>query len=172
MKWPCSYKAHRRLLRRGCAVTTFLVLNAVPLAQAFAQTVTVTQDLEFGFVRILDNNGQHQIQFTGANSFSADPEYTFYDEPVIARVEVTGFTPDTNLNITFAPPSPGLMPANGTGPAFEVSDFFTIPANVKTNGVGNADFRVGATLKTSGTTNHYRDTDFTAQVMVQVEEDP
>jgi hypothetical protein len=171
MKWSLTGKT-RFALRRTCAVTTFVALNAVPWASATAQTVDVTQDIDFGLVRLYDNSAQHQIQLLANGSYNADPEFIFHRFPALGEVEVSGFTPNTDLKITFTPSPGAALPQNGMGSAFEIINMFTVPPTIKTDGTGGLDFRVGGTLQTDGLGGVYQDTHFLGTITVNVEEDP
>lgn len=147
----------------------FAIFTAVLIygTSASAQTMTEVQPLSFGTFAILNNNAVQTITVAPNNS-------TVYDPDIIADVEAQRghyLLEDLPANVTFYlgvsvsnPPNDGGLildnasPITGGGQAFQLINFTVNTANeVVTDGNGDADFYIGATLITTGNGTTYPD---------------
>lgn len=143
-------------------------------APAFAQTVEVTQNMNFGTVSLTDNASQRQIAFQTNGTATADPQYYFIDSAVIGQVDVTDFPAGVDLIISITP-DPATLNGPGNTGTFSIDDYFivsqgnnfTVPATINTPD-GTEIFYVGAILRSQAGAA-YNDSNFTTQITVQVE---
>lgn len=134
--------------------------------KGFTQTLTEDRPLTFGDISISSNNVQREIELHPDGSYTADPGIYFYsDTPELGRYIITGQVPLTVMNITIDMSSSIL----GLGdPVFTAITPFTVPAVVTTDGVGNATFEIGATLRSNGSGINYPDANYNAVFVVTV----
>lgn len=141
---------------------------AVRGTPAVAQTMTEVDRLSFGTFAIISNSGVKTITVAPDNS-------TVYDPAIVADVEAqrghytlsgmpANVTFTLGVSISNPPNDGGLMldnPTNlttGGGEHFQLINFTVNSANeVVTDGLGDADMFIGATLRTTGNGNIYND---------------
>ncbi len=138
-----------------CAVSVLSLSTSKILS---AQTITENIPLTFGKVVIIDNNAVREIELFPSGTFTADPEYIFFSEPVLANITVDGYAPFTTLSIDVSTTT--LNKPGGGSAFFSVSDVFTNPAIVETDATGSATFEVGGTLSSNGSGAGFANADY------------
>lgn len=141
----------------------FCALLANPVA---AQTLTQDRAMTFGDISITTNNAIREIELHPDGSYTADPGIYFYsDTPELGRYIIQGQTPLTVMNINIDVSSTILGLGN---PVFTLHNPFTVPAVVTTDGLGNATFEIGATLRSNGSGINYSDANYNSVFSVSV----
>lgn len=119
--------------------------------QAFAQNITVTQELSFGEGIVTDNSIQQSLTMEFDGDYTADPGILLVTppQPGIYLLEgVIPFTAISNVTVTVD------QQMNGPGEGFTIDNFdINYPPNVDAN--GEAVIRLGARMRTSGNSNAY-----------------
>ena len=117
-----------------------------------APAVTVSQTMLFGSYVMRPNNLGAAVQLSYNGSVVADNAFI----PVNSNtqngvIKFEGFVPNEplNLTITFSP-DPLTLSCNCPSPNFVVDNFQVDPANVITDGIGQAFVRFGARLTAQG----------------------
>ena len=133
---------------------------------ATGPTYDIFENLGFGQFAVRNNNGIYAMTVDENNDFSydvngfisaADPqrgEYIFEDLP--PSTSVTMVVDDTELSLD------GL----GGSPRFSVRDFTYNP--LTTDGSGAVLVFLGATLRTSGTSQHYESGSYSGETLITV----
>lgn len=113
---------------------------------ASAQTVTINQQINFGRFALADNNAERRIIFSLGNTFAADPQYIFFNEPEMGEVTLDDFPPNTQIEVSI-----GITTLRHNAvPRFNLRNTFTDPETITTDNTGSAFFRVGGTLLSDG----------------------
>ena len=118
---------------------------------AQAQTITPVQNLSFGEGVVTDNSAQHSIIIQADGTLMNDPEFRFVTLPQEGIYNLTGaaaLAPITSVLVTVD------QQVIGPGQDFTI-DSFDIDAPANTDGSGAATIRIGARLRTSGTSINY-----------------
>lgn len=139
--------------------------QAVP-AQAQMEVNTV-QSLGFGRFLLLNNNGQHAITVTPQGVTSYPAALVSIDDAQNGIYALSGFNPDTDVFVTFDPPSLPLACVCG-GPVLTVDNFTLDPAMPHTDPAGAETIRIGARLRTDGTQAFYQAGTYTGQLTMIV----
>lgn len=122
--------------------------------------------MTFGDISITTNNVVREIELHPDGSYTADPGIYFYsDTPELGRYIIQGQTPLTVMNINIDVSSTILGLGN---PVFTLHNPFTVPAVVTTDGLGNATFEIGATLRSNGSGINYSDANYNSVFSVNV----
>ncbi len=143
--------------RYGFLTLAVWVCLAPPQAQA--QTLTEDDTLTFGHVVMRDNSAPKDIELHPDGSYTADPAYIFYaEEPQLGRYTIQGQLANHQMDITIDVAATVI--STGGTPNFTLVNPFTVPAIVITNGLGNATFEVGATLRSNGDGQVFQDANY------------
>ncbi len=121
---------------------------------ANAQTITENQPLSFGKIVLVNNTAARQIELFPSGTYTADPEYIFFTDPQLGNITVDGYPPATPLTVTVGVTN---LTAGGSPALFSLSDTFTNPASITTDGSGSVTFDVGATMKSDGSGSSFSD---------------
>ncbi len=128
---------------------TFIALLLI-LVPSFgrAQTITQNQPLTFGKVALTDNSIPRVVTLVAGGTYTADPEYVFFNDPQLGNFTVDGYPPATPLTVSISTTT--LTPMMGGGANFAVASTFTDPGVVVTDGTGSVTFDVGAIMSSDG----------------------
>ncbi len=134
-------------------IIVFLALATIMCAspQASAQTITTTQNLNFGEGVVTDNDAQHVIMLQFDGTLTNDPEFLFVTVPQEGIYQLAGTAPLTAISSVVVTVDQQVL---GPGQDFTI-DNFDIDAPATTDGSGEATIRIGARLRTSGTSINY-----------------
>lgn len=129
-------------------ILLFIVaINLVTVNKAYAGTITISQDLDFGKFVLTDNNAPRSIEMLSVGGYIADPQYVFFTPPQRGIVTLTDFPPFTVLEINIGLTS---LDQSGVTSNFSISNTFKDPTFVITDLAGEATFEVGAKLTSDG----------------------
>lgn len=155
-----------RLQLNDKILVLLLFLCAFPLSEAVSQTITENQPLTFGRYVMADNSAPRTIELLPGGGYTADPEYIFFTEPELGNITVDSYPPSTVLTITIG--TTNLVRSGGGGAKFSLTNGFTVPAVVTTDGTGSATFDIGATLTSDGTGVTHTDNNYSGTYSVTV----
>lgn len=155
------------MLKHRCNIKrTAFTLCMLLTFPAAAQTLTQDRAMTFGDISITTNNAIREIELHPDGSYTADPGIYFYsDTPELGRYIIQGQVPLTVMNINIDVSSTILGLGN---PVFTLHNPFTVPAVVTTDGLGNATFEIGATLRSNGSGINYSDANYNSVFSVNV----
>ena len=144
----------------------FICLSWVGVTKnAMAQSMSITQGLDFGEAVVIDNDSVHSITVTSGGVVSADPEFLIITNPQPAIVQVTGGTPGQAISSVVVTVSTN---PNAAGQNFTLDNFTTTyPSNL--DGAGEALIYVGGRMNTSGAmTNYNANTTFNGDLDITI----
>lgn len=164
----CSNRGAAALRRLGALFPLLFLLFLD--SGAYGQTLTQNTPLSFGRVVVTDNNAPRDITLLSSGGYIADPAYVFYAEtPQLGSYTISGQAINSVMDIFIDVAATSLGPDVGTSPPqFFLVNPFTVPATVITDGVGNATFQVGATLRSNGGGQNFLDANYSGSFTIMV----
>lgn len=150
--------------------TAILSLLLCFICSLQAADVREVKPLSFGVIALKDNNASYSMRITFAGQIQTDPEIVVIEPGHPAQYELTGFTANTQLNVTVIVPSTQTQLAGASDPAtsqFTITDHHTFSPIISTDNLGNAIVNVGATLTTSGS-GFYKDATYFSPMTIMV----
>ncbi len=146
----------------------FIILCSFTLNSTIAlATINETQAISFGSFALQNNDAQHDYRIHPDGTTTIDAEYLEITSAQEASYDVSGFPNNTPLIVTVVS-STLTLNGSGSGEAFTVVNFDTLPASPQTDGSGNETFALGTTLRSSGSTTMYPDGNYSANATVSV----
>ena len=121
---------------------SMLLLNTT-----FAQSISVTRDIDFGLGVVVDNDAQHEIVIAPGGGFTSDPEFIFINQPLSGVYRLTGAAPSQTIDSVVITVDQQLL---GGGQQFTI-DNFSVNFPAQTDLAGEATITLGARLRTTGT---------------------
>ena len=138
---------YHRLLSKSLFVFATLVLAQV----SHAQTLTVVEELDFGQAVVTDNSSQYSVNIQANGNYSADSVFIFLQVPSEGVYQFDGLPVSTaisNISITVD------QQMIGPGEDF-IIDNFDIDAPSSTSPIGELEVRLGARMRTTGSSQQY-----------------
>ena len=127
--------------------------------------ITELQKLRFGTWSITNNNSPHSITVAPNGSYNkSSSALIMISPPQPGLYRVTGLPPFTavgSVNITMNQPM-----QSGVGPNFILENFTTAIPN--TDAAGDTTLTLGATAKTSGTSQGYGDDTYAGELHIEI----
>lgn len=119
---------------------------------------TESRSLDFGKFAMRNNDAQHSIVMQPNGTQTNPPAIVSFFNGTSAIFSFTGFPPSTALLISI--PDTVVSPS-GAGEVFDLINFTWTPDPPTTNASGDLTLNVGATLRTSGNSVLYEDSNYT-----------
>ena len=137
---------------RFLSLMSVVVLCVCVVGEVKAQTINVTQALDFGEAILTDNFAQREIIVASDGTFSHDPEYVVVTNPEEGIYQLTGDLPNRPIASVTIIVNQELI---GPGGFQFTIDNFDIDHPTQTNNFGEATIRVGARIRSSGVGGFY-----------------
>lgn len=148
----------------------FIVLVLIlSIRSAHAQEVVEVSPLYFGTMVILDNSSAGTIEVDELGNTTVSTNFAVVDPPTYGEYQLVGFASNATLFVTT-----GIVQAQTTTDTHSDEQFTLTAVNVvnsiNVDSDGNADFRVGGTLQTSGSGSlNYGDQTYTCRLIITVD---
>ncbi len=148
LRGKCSFELFRAF------ATGLLFFFFFLCGTAQAQTITETQQLDFGTIVVLDINNVSQVT-VNSNGSSSNNGFTYIvDVPQRGEYDITGGPANSAYTLTFPPSITLIGPCGG----FTIDNFETVASGaLMTDGVGYDTFFLGARARSAGTGVGYPD---------------
>lgn len=136
-------------MRKTLAIAVLLLLTTSASAELF-----IDSPLSFGEISLRHNNGVSTTSITRLGAQSSTHQIRIIRPGTPGIYTLTGLPPYTTISISA--PVPVISEATHPGARFSISNI-DLPSSVRSDGNGSAQFRMGATLSTSGDpAEHYQ----------------
>ncbi len=149
-------------------LTTLLVLVAAGYCSTVTAGIEEIQPISFGSFVVTGNDLVSTLTVPSSNLSSSTSTQKIHilmpGQNGIYRL--TGMPINTSVSINI-PNSFITWNGTGTRETFLIEDF-EYPSQRQTNGIGETEFYVGATLKTTGTTGIYYASPYSGNILIQV----
>jgi len=123
---------------------------------AAAPEITELQALNFGAIAVRDNTVVSTVRVSANGSPSYTGQVLFVSAPSPGVYRVTGLPPFVTLSLSMLS-SPATMSGQVGGATLTVASPLTQPSELRTNAQGEVEFRLGASMNTSGNSTLYED---------------
>lgn len=126
---------------------TLAIIGFALLAKTASADLSIDSPLSFGEISVRHNSGVSSTSVTRLGAQSSSHQIRVIRTGTPGIYTLSGLPPYTTINL--AAPVPVLSEATYPGARFSI-DAVDIPSSVRTDASGSVQFRVGATLSTSG----------------------
>ena len=144
----------------------FLILNFYT-AQAYA-AANVIEPLSFGIIAIGDNSVLSEIKITSSGNTITTNQAFILSPGNRAEIFLSLFPPFSQLNTTATVTVAETTVTSGTTEQFTLTDVFT-QSSVSLDATGSGTIHVWGTIRTSGNSLGYLDTNYLARYEVTID---
>jgi len=143
----------------------FLLLISAPLAADFI----VDSPLSFGEIAIRNNNSVSTLTIHRNGAYQSTNQIYIIKPGSPGVYTLNGITPFTTVNLSADLPATSAMPFPGTA-QFSITAV-DMPSSINMGPTGSAQFKVGATLSTSGNpaNNYFSGTDYVIFLNINID---
>lgn len=150
-----------------CSLNPFFVAVTFLLwvSPACAQTITVTQPLQFGTIVLSDFTAVGRVTMFANGTFSRAANTYIISNPQRGEYDLNGFPANQAFTITL----PASVPISDGSSTFTIDDFTTLPASPITDSSGNATIFIGGRMQSSGGGTPYLDGTYDNNFLITID---